>query len=72
MQHAVRNLGREGLSATAISAVDAALWDLKAQLLDLPLALLLGRVRDSVPIYGSRRLHHLFRRRICASNCPAG
>ncbi len=53
MQRAVRNLGREGLAATAISAIDAALWDLKAKLLDLPLALLLGRARDEVPIYGS-------------------
>ena len=53
MQRAVRNLGRAGLAATAISAVDVALWDLKAKLLDLPLALLLGRYRDTVPIYGS-------------------
>ncbi len=37
----------------AISAVDSALWDLKARLLDLPLANLLGSVRESVPIYGS-------------------
>jgi L-alanine-DL-glutamate epimerase-like enolase superfamily enzyme len=37
----------------AMSAVDAALWDLKARLLDLPLASLLGMVRDGVPIYGS-------------------
>jgi len=53
MQHEVRNLGRSGLAACAISAVDNALWDLKAKLLDLPLAALLGRCRDSVPIYGS-------------------
>ena len=53
MQHRVRNLGREGLAATAISAVDAALYDLKARLLDLPLAKLLGSYRSSVPIYGS-------------------
>ncbi|HEY3850992.1 MAG TPA: enolase C-terminal domain-like protein [Steroidobacteraceae bacterium] len=53
MQRAVRNLGREGLAATAISAVDVALWDLKAKLLDLSLTQLLGRFRDSVPIYGS-------------------
>jgi L-alanine-DL-glutamate epimerase-like enolase superfamily enzyme len=53
MQIAVRNLGREGLAATAISAVDTALWDLKAVLLDRPLASILGRYRESVPIYGS-------------------
>ena len=38
MVNAVRNMGRSGLAATAISALDAALWDLKAKLLDLPLA----------------------------------
>ncbi len=53
MQRAVRNLGREGLAATAISAVDTALYDLKARLLDLPLATLLGAYRDEIPIYGS-------------------
>jgi L-alanine-DL-glutamate epimerase-like enolase superfamily enzyme len=53
MQHAVRNLGRGGLAAAAISAVDIALWDLKAKLLELPLATLLGAMRDCVPIYGS-------------------
>lgn len=53
MQRHVRNLGREGLAATAISAVDAALWDAKAKLLGLPLATLLGQVRASVPVYGS-------------------
>jgi L-alanine-DL-glutamate epimerase-like enolase superfamily enzyme len=53
MQRAVRNLGREGLAATAISAIDAALWDLKAKLLGVPLARLLGRCREAIPIYGS-------------------
>ncbi len=53
MQRSVRNLGREGLAATAISAVDVALWDLKAKALEQPLATLLGRARNSVPIYGS-------------------
>jgi L-alanine-DL-glutamate epimerase-like enolase superfamily enzyme len=53
MQRAVRNLGREGLAATAISAVDAAIHDLKARLLGLPLFKMLGGYRDSVPIYGS-------------------
>ena len=50
---AVRNLGRSGVAAMAISAVDVALWDLKARALGLPLADLLGRVRDSIDIYGS-------------------
>jgi len=49
----VRNLGRAGVAAMAISAVDIALWDLKARLLSLPLVTLLGAVRESVPIYGS-------------------
>lgn len=53
MQRAVRNLGREGLAATAISAVDAALYDLKARIIDVPLATLLGAYRNAVPIYGS-------------------
>jgi len=53
MQQAVRNMGREGLAATAISAVDTALWDLKARQLSVPLARLFGEYRDKVPIYGS-------------------
>jgi L-alanine-DL-glutamate epimerase-like enolase superfamily enzyme len=50
---AVRNHGRGGASAMAISALDLAAWDLKAKMLDLPLARLLGMVRDEVPAYGS-------------------
>ncbi len=53
MWRTVRNLGREGLAATAISAVDVALWDLKARLSHQPLASLLGCLRDEVAIYGS-------------------
>lgn len=53
MQVRTRNLGRPGIVSMAISAVDIALWDLKARLLDLPLVRLLGAVRESVPIYGS-------------------
>jgi len=49
----VRNLGHSGIAAMAISAVDIALWDLKAHLLGLPLVSLLGAVRDAVPVYGS-------------------
>jgi L-alanine-DL-glutamate epimerase-like enolase superfamily enzyme len=53
MARAVRNIGRGGVAAMAISAVDVALWDLKARLLGLPLADLLGRVREQVAAYGS-------------------
>jgi L-alanine-DL-glutamate epimerase-like enolase superfamily enzyme len=53
MLHAVRNLGRPGLVATAISAVDIALWDLAARLADVPMALAAGAVHDATPIYGS-------------------
>ena len=53
LQRQVRNLGRAGLAATAISAIDCALWDLKAKLLGVPLVELLGAVRPAVPVYGS-------------------
>src|SRR5687767_2920974 len=53
MRRAIRNLGRPGIASMAIAAVDTALWDLKAKLLGLPLAKLLGMVRASVPVYGS-------------------
>ncbi len=53
MVAAVRNVGRRGMAGCAISAVDMALWDLKARMLNVPLAKLFGLGRDSVPIYGS-------------------
>jgi L-alanine-DL-glutamate epimerase-like enolase superfamily enzyme len=53
MVRAVRNYGTTGLAAMAISAVDNALWDLKARLHDLSLSDLLGPAQDAVPIYGS-------------------
>lgn len=53
MHRAARNWGTRGLVGQAISAVDIALWDLKARLLDVPLARLFGRVRQTVPVYGS-------------------
>ncbi|MEE9094861.1 enolase C-terminal domain-like protein [Pseudarthrobacter phenanthrenivorans] len=53
MARAVRNPGNTGLASYAVSAVDCALWDLKARLLDLPLHKLLGSVRDKVAVYGS-------------------
>ena len=53
MIQAVRNASRPGLVSYAIGAVDVAMWDLKARLLDLPLHRLLGAVRAQVPVYGS-------------------
>jgi L-alanine-DL-glutamate epimerase-like enolase superfamily enzyme len=53
MVKAIRNAGRPGTAGYAISAVDLALWDLKARLLELPLHRLLGSVRNEVPVYGS-------------------
>jgi L-alanine-DL-glutamate epimerase-like enolase superfamily enzyme len=53
MVRAIRNLGRPGICSMAISAIDTALWDLKARLLDLPLVTLLGPLRHSVALYGS-------------------
>ena len=53
MHRACRNLGTRGVVMHAISAVDVALWDLKARLLGVPLARLLGRCRHAVPVYGS-------------------
>jgi L-alanine-DL-glutamate epimerase-like enolase superfamily enzyme len=53
MTHDIRNLGRPGIAAMAISAVDTSLWDLKAQLLNLPLVTLLGASSPFIPVYGS-------------------
>jgi L-alanine-DL-glutamate epimerase-like enolase superfamily enzyme len=50
---ALRNIGRTGPGAMALSAVDVALHDLRARVLGAPLWRLLGPVRDRVPIYGS-------------------
>jgi L-alanine-DL-glutamate epimerase-like enolase superfamily enzyme len=53
MLAAVRNIGRQGIAACAISAIDAALWDLKAKLLGRSIVDLLGAVRPSIAAYGS-------------------
>jgi L-alanine-DL-glutamate epimerase-like enolase superfamily enzyme len=53
MTRALRNVGRPGIGAMALSAADIALWDLKARLLGCAVATLIGRARDEVPVYGS-------------------
>lgn len=53
MERSLRNLGRPGVGMMALSAMDVALWDLKARLLGVSLPRLWGRCREAVPIYGS-------------------
>jgi L-alanine-DL-glutamate epimerase-like enolase superfamily enzyme len=53
MMRAIRNHGQRGIGACAVSAVDIALWDLRAKLLDVPVSLLFGTARDSIPVYAS-------------------
>jgi L-alanine-DL-glutamate epimerase-like enolase superfamily enzyme len=53
MLRSIRNIGRGGVAGMAISAMDVALWDLKAKLLNVPLVNLLGRARDDLLVYAS-------------------
>ncbi len=53
MGRRLRNAGRPGVGSMAVSAVDTALWDLRARLLGVPLLDAIGRARESVPVYGS-------------------
>jgi L-alanine-DL-glutamate epimerase-like enolase superfamily enzyme len=53
LRRAQRNYGREGVAATALSAIDVALWDLKCKLLQQPLVRVLGAMREAAPVYGS-------------------
>ena len=53
MVDSVRNNGNCGIISMAISAVDNALWDLKAKILNVPLVSLFGKARDDFWIYGS-------------------
>jgi L-alanine-DL-glutamate epimerase-like enolase superfamily enzyme len=50
---AIRNDGNCGVAMMAVSAIDVALWDLKAKLLDVPLCSLLGQAHEKILIYGS-------------------
>lgn len=62
---AVRNMGRTGVASMAIAALDAALWDLKAKLLELPLVSLLGAARPAAPVYGSGGFTSYTTRELC-------
>jgi L-alanine-DL-glutamate epimerase-like enolase superfamily enzyme len=65
MVGAVRNLGWPGVAAMGISAVDVALWDLKAKLLGVCVADLLGRAHAAVPVYGSGGLTSYTESQLC-------
>ncbi|WP_433413209.1 hypothetical protein ACQP1V_28940 [Microtetraspora malaysiensis] len=69
--YAARNSGRPGMCSMAISAVDRALWDLKACQLGLPLHRRLGAVHDGYPCTAqaaSRRAA----RHACANSSTTG
>ncbi len=53
MIKAIRNNGNVGIAMMAVSAVDNALWDLKAKIFDVPLCVLLGQIKNEMLIYGS-------------------
>jgi L-alanine-DL-glutamate epimerase-like enolase superfamily enzyme len=65
MVRRIRNLGRPGISSMAISAVDVALWDLKARVLNLPLVALLGAARPRAELYGSGGFTSYGAERLC-------
>jgi L-alanine-DL-glutamate epimerase-like enolase superfamily enzyme len=49
----LRNAGRPGVAHCALSAVDCAIWDLRARLHGVALVTLLPASHERVPIYGS-------------------
>lgn len=49
----IRNNGNCGIAMMAVSAIDSALWDLKAKILEQPLCNVLGKARNKILIYGS-------------------
>lgn len=65
MVRAIRNLGRPGIASMAVSAVDAALWDLKGKLLGSSVANLLGAARPTIPVYGSGGFTSYSTQRLC-------
>jgi L-alanine-DL-glutamate epimerase-like enolase superfamily enzyme len=59
-QAAGNSAGPGGVFTLALSAIDTALWDIKAKVLGLPVAHLLGGHRDTVPAYASGALMRHF------------
>ena len=54
LYNALRDQGQRGLSVTALSGIDMALWDIKGKVLGQPVSVLLGgRWRESVRAYAT-------------------
>ncbi len=72
MRQQVRNDGSRGIASMAISALDIALWDLKAKLLGSSLVDLLGAVHKRRGGLRKRRLHHLQQSAVSSATLRAG
>jgi D-galactarolactone cycloisomerase len=54
LYNVLRDQGQRGLTVTALSGIDIALWDIKGKRFGVPISVLLGgRVRDSVRAYAT-------------------
>ncbi|SNZ07039.1 mandelate racemase/muconate lactonizing enzyme family protein [Cohaesibacter gelatinilyticus] len=54
LYNALRDQGQRGLTVTALSGIDIALWDIKGKQFDVPVSTLLGgRFRESVKAYAT-------------------
>lgn len=49
--------GRHGITASALSAIDIALWDIAGKLFKKPIAALIGECSRSIPVYASSGLY---------------
>ena len=56
LRAASASCGRGGIVDLALSAIDTALWDIRGKAFGIPLARLLGGLRDKVPAYASGAL----------------
>ena len=72
MVRAARNATRAGVAGYAISAVDIALWDLKARVLGAAAGRPARPGTRRRPGLRQRRVHHLRRRRSWPTSSPAG